>query len=302
MKDDIRSYARIGLVHHLLFPRCMDDADHHTDTLEAFVSRQDIETFDCCLPYGETRRERLIPAIRESGKEVVYAAHLFPLRKISLATTSPPEQGLIRVVLQDQIDMASAIGATGMIFASGADAPDAQRPAARAAFADFCRWFCGQLERRGITAMLEPFDRTVDKKFLYGPTEECVELIRSVQPEVHNLRIELDMAHVPLMGESFQQAITTVAPYLERVHLGNCVLKNASNPFYGDQHPPMGIEDGEIDVPQVAEILRCLLEVGYLSKDGRGALVLEMQPLPGRTAGETVADSMERLHMAWDIL
>jgi len=299
MKDDIRDYARLGLVHHLLFPRCMDDADHHAATLAKFVGRSDIETLDCCIPYGEGRRARLVPLVRRCGKEVVYATHLFPLRKIAFATTSPPEQGLVRTVLRDQVAMAAAIGAKGMIFASGADVAEAERPAARAAFADFCRWLCAQLEPHGITAMLEPFDRTIDKRFLYGPSVECVELIRSLEGEADNLGIELDMAHLPLMGESFAHAIRTCAPYLRRVHLGNCVLRDTASPLYGDQHPPIGIEGGEIDVPQVAEILRLLLDAGYLSRERRGALVVEMQPFPGRSAEETVLDSMQRILRAW---
>lgn len=45
-----------------------------------------------------------------------------------------------------------------------------------------------------ITALLEPFDIEIDKKFLYGPTEKCVELIESLQPDCSNFAIELDVA------------------------------------------------------------------------------------------------------------
>lgn len=302
MKEDIRDYARIGLVHHLLYPKCTEDPDDHVRTLEEFVRRDDIETLDCCIPFGEDRRRRAIAAVKSSGKEVVYAMHLFPSRKISFGSTSPAEQGAIHLVVGDQVDMAAAVGATGYVFASGADVPEGERPAAREAFADFCRWFCAKLKPHGITALLEPFDRTIDKKFLYGPTTECAQLVRSLEPEVDNLGIELDVAHLPLMGESFEGAIKTTAPYLRRVHLGNCVLKDKSHPLYGDQHPPMGIEGGEIDVPELAEILSLLLGAGYLNKDARGALVLEMQPFPGSTPDETVADSFARLGKAWEMV
>jgi len=302
MKEDIREYARIGLVHHLLYPKCVEDFDDHVRTLEEFARRDDIETFDCCIPFGEERRKRVIAAVRNSGKERVYAMHLFPGRKISFGSTSPAEQGIIRLVVGDQVKIAAAIGAAGYVFASGADVPEGERPAAREAFADFCRWFCAKLKPHGITALLEPFDRTIDKKYLYGPTTECVALIRSLAPEVDNLGIELDMAHLPLMGESFEHAIKTTAPYLRRVHLGNCVLKDKSHPLYGDQHPPIGIEGGEIDMPALAEILALLLEVGYLTKDARGALVLEMQPFPDSTPDETVADSFARLREAWEMV
>jgi len=298
VESDIREYARLGLVHHMLYPRCVEDPDYHAATLLQFIERDDIETFDCCLPYGDERRQRLIDAIRGAGKEVVYATHLFPLRKISFASQSASEQGLIRIVLADQIEIASSIGATGIVFASGADVASTRRAAARGAFADFCRWFCGELKARNMVALLEPFDREVDKKFLYGPTAECMELIRSLEPEVDNLAIELDMAHLPLMGEGFAEAIRAVAPALARVHLGNCAT-NPSHPFYGDQHPPIGIEGGEVDVEQLVEILSALREVGYLRRESRGALVLEGKPFPGRTPDETVEDNFARLGEAW---
>ena len=206
------------------------------------------------------------------------------------------------LVAEDQIRLAAAVGATGFIIASGANVPDADRPAAKEAFAQFCRWFAGEAKRHDIVVMLEPFDRSFTKKYLYGSSEECVELVDSLQPEVDNLGIELDMAHVPLMRESFEHAIKVCAPYLKRVHLGNCVMKDPANPWYGDKHPPMGIDGGEIDVPELAGILESLLSVGYLSTENRGALVLEMQPFPGRTPEETVDDSLRRLTQAWELI
>jgi len=139
MKDSIRDYARIGLVHHMLYPECLDDPDEHARSLVQFAGRDDIETFDCCIPYGEQRRRRVTSALRACGKDVVCSMHLFPLRKISLASTSWDEKGLIRLAARDQIEVARAAGARGFVLASGADVPESQRPEARRAFADFCR-------------------------------------------------------------------------------------------------------------------------------------------------------------------
>jgi hypothetical protein len=163
------------------------------------------------------------------------------------------------------------------------------------------RGLCGELKPIGMEAMLEQFDMTIDKKFLYGPTVECVRLIESLQPTVDNLSIELDMAHVPLMGETFAHAIRTVAPYLSRVHLGNCVLRDKHHPRYGDTHPPIGYEAGEIDVPQVAEIFRLLREVGFLSKAHRGDVLLETTPWPGKSVEETLVDNWGRIEKAWQL-
>ena len=92
------------------------------------------------------------------------------------------------------------------------------------------------------------------------------------------------------------------APKLKRVHLGNCVLKDKSNPLYGDQHPPIGIKGDEIDIPELIQILRLLLEINHLNKQKRGALLIEMQPFPNCTAEDTVADSFERIQKAWEMV
>jgi len=114
------------------------------------------------------------------------------------------EEGLLQMwdVMSSQVLGAPVAGVT------------AATPADREAFTGFVRWLCAELKPHGITALLEPFDTTIDKKFLYGSTADCVALLDSLALETSNLGIELDLAHVPLMGESSEHAIRTVAPYL----------------------------------------------------------------------------------------
>ena len=301
MIDDIRKYAKIGLVHHLLYPDCTKDPDYHTDTLLKFIQRKDIETFDCFMPFGSERRKKIINGIKSTGKEVAYSLHAFPLRKISLASLDPQEQELTKFILADQIDAAAAIGATGFVFASGADLPE-DRTGAKNSLKDFCIWFCLKLQSHGIDALLEPFDRTIDKKFLLGPIDECVDFLDSLPGRASNIGIELDFAHLPLMGDSFEYSIIRTSKYLKRVHLGNCIYKNINNPLYGDKHPPIGIKDGEIDVPELAVILKNLLKIGYLNKSNRGSLVLEMTPFPNQSVEYTVKDNFKRLEEAWKMI
>lgn len=299
MRESIREYAKLGLVHHMLYTDCVKDPDYHSETLEKFAVRDDIEAFDCCLPYGSERRKRLIPTVRGCGKDVAYALHLFPSRKISLSSPDFQEQQLARLVIKDQIDMAAAINATGFVFVSGADIPD-NRDTARQAFFDFSRWFCGELGTYNITALLEPFDRTVDKKYLYGPIDDCVEYVKQMREEYGNIGIELDMAHLPLMFEDFESSIKRCGPYIERVHLGNCVFADKSHPLYGDKHPPMNLSGGEIGEPELVRILDSLLEAGFLSKKDRKPLIMEMTPFPGKSVEYTVEKTFELLLSAWE--
>lgn len=299
MTGDIREYARLGLVHHMLYPRCTTDPDYHVQTLLEFVARDDIETFDYCLPADDLLRARAIPSLLDCGKtNIAYATHLFPFKRLSFCLPGADERAEAWAFADDMIDAAAAGGAAYFVFASGG--PAKAGPAHREAFREFCKRLGSRLKPHGITALLEPFDTTVDKKYLYGSTQECVDVIESLLPGTDNLGIELDLAHVPLMGESFEQAIRTTAPHLARVHLGNCVFRDTDHPLYGDRHPPIGIDGGEIDVPEVAEILGLLLEIGFLDIKERGNLVVEMTPWPGKGVDETVRGSFERLARAWE--
>ncbi len=302
MKENIRKYARLGLVHHMLHPDSIENPGAHVETLIALSERTDIETFDCCLPYDKNHRETLARALPPCGKEIVSSPHLSIIKGMSPSSTVSSEQGLVRVVYADQADAAAGVGASGFVCYSGRETPGADIASSRAAFADFSRWLCGRLAGGGITALLEPFDTDIDKKFVYGATADCAALIDSFRPEVTNFGINLDFAHIPLMHETFSQAVGAVRPHLKRVHLGNCVMRDKSSPWYGDMHPPIGIDGGEIDTPQLARQLALLLEAGYLDTASRGALVLEMRPFPGMTAEETVEDAFRRLDTAWGMV
>ncbi|MBN2451128.1 MAG: sugar phosphate isomerase/epimerase [Lentisphaeria bacterium] len=301
MKQPLETYACLGLVHHLLYPDCARDEAFHARTLAALAQRADIETLDCCLPMAAPWQAEAVQAVRACGKrDITFATHFFPLRSLGLAATTASETGIVRVLLREMVRQAASIGATGFVFASGRPSPAEAEPRHYEAFRDLCRWLGAELAPHGITALLEPFDTTIDKRFLYGSVQQCVDLIRNLRPESPNLGIELDVAHLPLMGEPFEDAIQTAAPVLQRVHLGNCVLKDPTHPRYGDTHPPIGLPGGEIDVPELTRILRALLDVGYLQPDQRGNLVLEMTPWPGKTPEETVRDTFRRLHQAWE--
>ena len=299
MKENLRDYATVGLAHFMFWPDCVRDTRILIDTLPAFVKRSDIDMLDCCFPYGEQQRAKLIPLVRDCGKVVHVAVHLFPMDKISLGSTADNEKGLIRLAMRDQIEVAAAAGAQGVTFTSGLGCAAAERPAAKQAFADFCRWFCGELAKHQITGLLEHFDTDFDRRFLYGSTLDTVELIESLKPGIDNLRIQLDVAHVRLLGESFEHAIRTAAPYLGHVHLGNCVMKDRADPFFGDRHPPIGYEGGEIGVADIVEALKILLDVGYLGRERRGPLAVEARPPSGASADETIRQQLELLEEAW---
>lgn len=301
MHDDIREYAKLGFSHFMLYPTCVVSEQVLSETLVPFMQRTDIEAVDYYLPYDRAARKLLIPALRACSMHKSYAVLGLMLDKVSLGSLADNEQAIVRMLLADQIELAAASGAASFAFASGLDVGEADRPAGKARFAKLCIWLCDRLKRHGITALLEPFDRDVHRKFLLGPTVECVELVDSLTSEVDNLKIQLDVSHVALMGESFAESIRAAAGagHLAHVHLGNCIKHDRADAFFGDVHPPIGFPGGEIDVPELTEVLRCLLETGYLSRQHRGILVIETQPAPGMTVEQTIQDQTALLDRAW---
>jgi sugar phosphate isomerase/epimerase len=300
MKEELKNYARLGVVYHMLYSRCMSDPDYHVATLKTFLQRTDIETFDFCLPYGRDRQLSVIPAIRKCGKtNIVYATHLVPLRKISFASDSYFEQAQLRMIIADMVEQAGTCGCSGFIFASGGPAFSKGTKANHEAFYDFCCWLCESLKKYNIDALLEPFDYDFDKSYLYGPLDKNIELVERVARNFPNIGIELDIAHLPLMREELVSSIQRSAKWLKRVHLGNCVMKNTADPFYGDRHPPVGYAGGEIDTPQLQTALQALLDTGFLSTEKRGDVVLELNPFPGKSENESVTDNFQRVQTAW---
>ena len=55
---------------------------------------------------------------------------------------------------------------------------------------------------------------------------------------------------------------------------------------------------GEIDVPELAGILKLRSDAGYVGKD-RGVLVIEMQLCPGMSEDDSAKDNFARLAKAW---
>jgi hypothetical protein len=47
----LRDYARLWLVRHMLYPRCTAVPQYHAATLAEFCRREGVVTIDYCLPY-----------------------------------------------------------------------------------------------------------------------------------------------------------------------------------------------------------------------------------------------------------
>lgn len=302
MKERLQDYAKIGVSHHFLFP-CKDDPVYHLETLPRVLQREDLECVDLTVPYGEPYRSTTTAMIRASGKTIIYNGYLMPTGKIPLCTTSPTERAQILMLAKDQVDAAYAAGSVWFMQSVGADPGQENRSRAFDALGEYIYELSRYMTSKGSMAFLvELMDRNVHKRSLCGPTGETIEFLRNLKERVPNVGVVADMGHIPLMEETFLQVFTSTSEFLRHVHLGNCILKDRSHPLWGAMHPPIGLEGGEIDVPELAEVLRILLNIGYLNREERGTLSLEIRPFPGMTPEETLDDNISRINQAWEMI
>ena len=127
-------------------------------------------------------------------------------------------------------------------------------------------------EEPEVKITLENMDRDVDKKFLTGPTEESVSLIKNVRKEFSNVGLTLDLAHLPLLNEDPSAAAKEAKSVVCHVHLGNSVKKVKDHPRFGDTHPRIGIDEGEIGITELKNFLVTLKEIGFLDSSNTDIL------------------------------
>ena len=116
------------------------------------------------------------------------------------------------------------VGARKIVLGGGPDVP-ADREAAKERLSEVLLRLGAEIPPQ-VTLTLEPTDREIDKRFLFGPVEETVAFVHQLQAAgLTNLGVLLDMGHVPLMGETLESAVTHAGDTLRHIHLGNCILK-----------------------------------------------------------------------------
>jgi len=112
----------------------------------------------------------------------------------------------------------------------------------------------------------------------------------------------LDLSHFPLQHESTREALLAAKDHLIHAHMGNCILKDKNQTGYGDAHPRFGIPGGESDVAELAEYLKVLLEIGYLSKENRRILSFEVKPMADESSEVVIANAKRTFRQAWDLV
>lgn len=290
----------LGVNHHLLFPEGMTDPAAHEASLAEVLAWPEFEVVDLYCAGDAAQRAREVASIRASGKRVVYNSPLYGLypgcdpNALDPATVRRTRQAAL-----PHLDAAADCRAMAVNISSGATPRPERREEAWRGWIAFLEWFGREAGRRGLRVVIEPFDSSIGKNLLIGPTREAARSVQTVQARgVTNVGLMVDMGHLPIMGESFAEGIGASGPWLWHVHLGSAVIRHPAHPWYGDFHPPIGLAEGEHGPEHLVAFLRELVASGYFDRP-EPTLTFEMRPYPGLTERQSVLEWITMLGDAW---
>jgi sugar phosphate isomerase/epimerase len=302
MKEPLPNYMQVGIVHFMAYPECMKGEGPIYDTLTKIVEDEFFAAVEITWIKDPAERARVKALLATSHLTVGYGAQPCLLsQKLNLNHFDVAERKQAVDQVKACIAEAAEVGADAVAVLSGAD-PGARREEAFALLVGSVKELCGYAKRQGLRFVLESFDSKYDKKCLIGPAKDALALCKAVRKEYKDFGIMVDLSHLPIQDETPMQVFRTLKKEnIAHIHIGNAV-KQTGHLAYGDQHPRFGLPGGENDVPQLAEFLKALLEIGYLGKGRRPVVAFEVKPLPGETSGAVIASAKRTLLEAWALV
>jgi len=300
----------VGIIYPMIFPEVQNGKKPICEKIrkileDPFFGAVVISQFE-----NTNDREKLFQLLNLSGITVIYGAGA-PLSPTSLSL-HPFDEGLPKKSagkIKELIDEAYFFNAR--IFEvippkdPGKEHRDKTKRVLIESLSELCEYAREKASDYIMSISIETFDRTVDKKMLLGPTQEAVDVVAKVKEKFDNVGLTLDLSHLPLIGETPEESVTTAAPYLLHAHIGNCILKDKSDPRYGDKHPPFGVRNGENGVVEVARFLRTLQKVGYFTHakgTGKSAITFEVKPAHDENSEIIIAGSKRLLLRAVSLI
>jgi sugar phosphate isomerase/epimerase len=217
---------------------------------------------------------------------------------LNINDTNEIERQKALKILKEGIDEAYYMETEAFTFLSGQYEVNKKKEA-YSALLKSTKELCEYARNKGnMKIILEVFDHSIDKKSLIGPASLARMVAEEVKNEYDNFGLTVDLSHIPLIGENYEEAILPIKEFLEHVHIGNCV-KDPSLPAYGDKHPRFGFPGGENDIEQVTDFLKFLLGIGFLNKKCPPIVNFEVKPQEDEDQEIIISNSKRVLNAAW---
>lgn len=257
---------KLGICLTPIYPKAIRDCT----LLEKLIDRIYTQKFFACVEiYFEGTKEeraRIRKRLEDTGLKAVYLGGL-PIKRDSIDISSEDEKVRQKGVdaCKRHMEYAVHIGCEKIVIGSG---PDWGKE-------DHCQKIIEQMRRsletldaysKGmrLNVSVEPFPTKTEPYLAVGSTS----LVRKIfdGSKFQNVGITFDTSHISQMGEDIAQSFYLLQPWIQHLHLANCVMKDINSPLYGDKHPCFCQEGGELTVRSISDFYRRLEEQGMLEQ------------------------------------
>lgn len=301
MKGTMYRYMKVGILHFMVYPEVGNGEGPILETLAKIAEDDYFNVVEVSWMKDPKVRKQARSMLDTSHMTVAYGAQPRTLSTgLDVNSLDDSMRAKAIATLKEGIDEAYDLGAVGFSFVSGKYPGKDREEAACQALEDSIGQLCIYAKSKGpMPIVLEIFDRDIDKKSLVGPNDVALRIAENVRKEHDNFGLLVDLSHIPLLGQTPEEALVPVKDYLVHVHIGNAVVGDPSHPAYGDAHPRFGIEGGVNDVEELADFLKVLFDIGYLGEGEPKIVSFEVKPLPGESSELVIANAKRTLNEAW---
>lgn len=300
MDCSINKYMRVGLIYGMAYPMISKGEGPILETLKRLLTDEYFNALEITWIKNNDIRKSAKKMLEASHMTVTYGAHP-RLLTTGLNINDMDEFGRQKALetLKEGIDEAYEMGAEAFTFLSGRYEENKEDEAFNLLLKS-TKELCGYASAKGnLKIILEAFDNRIDKKSLIGPAWLAKKLAKEITGHYDNFGLTVDLSHIPLIGETYEEAVLPVKKYLMHAHIGNCVLKDPLLRGYGDVHPRFGYPGGENDTEQLAAFLRVLLKIGFLNEKCPPVVSFEVKPFEDEDPEIVIAGSKRALNDAW---
>lgn len=300
MRKSLHDFMQVGIVHFMAYPYATS-SEEYLCTLSSIIEDEFFSAVEIKSAPDKETAERAQRLLESSGVIVGFSGHPALIgNQADLNSMDQEERKRAVDLLKGAVDEAYQYGAKNLAFLSGKDPGPEDRERAIGYLIESIQEVCQYARSKGdLEILLETFDHQTDFRCLIGPSDLAVEVAREVRKVDPSFGLMVDLSHLPMLGESPKKALTTTRNYLKHAHMGNCLISDSNDPLYGDKHPRFGYPGSEIDVPELTEYLRTLLDIGYLEEGKIRTLSFEIKPAPGESSQAIIAQAKRTLLAAW---
>jgi len=303
MVESIHKYAKIGLIHFMAFPSTMKGEGPIEETIRKIATDDYFDAIEITWIKNEETRVRVKKMLDSSHLTVAYGGQprlLTTKQNINDLDRDRRQQAIAN--LKEGIDEAYAMGAKGFGFLSGKYTEERKEEAYQALI-ESTRDLCTYARSKGdLKIAHEIFDYDPDKCSLVGPVDLAKRYAEEICKEFDNFGLMVDLSHLPIIRESARESLIPIKDFISHAHMGNCMIKDRSDPAFGDAHPRFGYPGGENDVDELIEYLKILLEIRYLNPLNRRILSFEVKPVGNEDPEIVIANAKRVLNLAWSLV